>query len=80
MIPHARLQPKAPMSISRTSSRPARFTLNEHVKVSTMINPNRISETRSMGSSSRLNEMSMFSLCVDPVVCGVVIMLESIIK
>jgi hypothetical protein len=56
------------------------MTLNEHVKVSTMINPNRISETRSMGSSSRLNEMSMFSLGVDPGVSGVVIMLESIIK
>src|SRR5277367_3600260 len=55
MIPHARLQPTAPMSNVRTSSRPALLTLIEQVKVRTMISPNQISEILSIGSSARLD-------------------------
>ena len=54
MIPQARLHPSAPMSIARTSSRPASATLSEPVKVRTMISPNSTSDTRSIGSSARL--------------------------
>ena len=56
MIPHARLQPSAPSSILRTSLRAAPITLNEQVKVSTMISPKRISEIRSIGSSRRFDD------------------------
>ena len=55
MIPHARLHPRAPISIARTSSRPASATLSEPVKVSTMISPNSTSDTRSIGSRTRLD-------------------------
>ena len=54
MTPQARLQPAAPITSSRTSSRPAPATLNEQVKVRTMINANRTSEILSIGSSMRL--------------------------
>ena len=57
MMPHARLQPSAPTSIVRTSSRPASATLSEPVKVSTMIRPNSTSDTRSIGSSTRLEDV-----------------------
>ena len=50
-MPQARLQPSAPISIVRTSSRPASATLSEPVKVSTMIGPKNTSETRSIGST-----------------------------
>src|SRR5437660_10152477 len=53
-MPHAKLQPSAPTSMVRTSSRPASATLNEQVKVRTMISANRISEILSIGSSTRL--------------------------
>src|SRR5881397_65483 len=43
-MPHAKLQPSAPTSMVRTSSRPASATLNEQVKVRSMISANRISE------------------------------------
>src|SRR6187431_2947732 len=56
MTPHARLQPSAPTTIVRTSSRPALATLSEPVKVTTMISPNRTSATRSCGSSTRRDE------------------------
>src|SRR5580765_3110393 len=58
MRPHARLHPSAPMSIVRTSSRPASATLSEPVKVRTMIRPKRTSETRSIGSSTRLADLA----------------------
>jgi hypothetical protein len=48
-LPHARLHPSAPISIARTSSRPAVAMLKEPVKVSTMISPKSTSETRSIG-------------------------------
>ena len=51
--PHAMLHPITPMSNSRTSSRPAVAALNAPVKVSAMISPKRISETRAIGSSRR---------------------------
>src|SRR5258707_549052 len=57
MIPHARLQPSAPTSIARTSSRPAWATLNEQVKVRTMIKAKRISEILSIGSRRRSDEL-----------------------
>ena len=57
MIPQAILQPSAPMSIVRTSSRPASATLSEPVKVSTMIRPKSTSEMRSFGSSTRLEDL-----------------------
>src|SRR6185436_1096529 len=56
MIPQARLHPSAPISIARTSSRPASATLSEPVKVRTMIRPKRTSETRSIGSRMRFGE------------------------
>ena len=49
-MPQARLQPIAPMSIVRTSSRPLVAADREPVKVRTMIRPKRISEYRSVGS------------------------------
>ena len=61
MIPQARLQPSAPMSMVRISVRPASATLSEPVKVRTMMSPNRTSDTRSCGSSTRLDEASGFS-------------------
>ena len=57
MMPQARLQPSAPISIARTSSRPASAMLREPVKVSTMISPNSTSDTRSIGSNRLLREM-----------------------
>src|SRR4051812_45051666 len=54
MRPQAMLQPNAPISIVRTSSRPASATLNEPVKVSTMIKPNKLSAMRSCRLSRRL--------------------------
>jgi hypothetical protein len=54
MTPHARLQPSAPISIVRMSSRPASAMLNEPVNVSTMIRPKSTSAMRSCGSSTRL--------------------------
>ena len=54
MMPHARLHPSAPTKSSRTSSRPAPATLNEQVKVRTMMSANRISEILSIGSSMRV--------------------------
>jgi hypothetical protein len=56
MMPHARLQPMAPMSIVRTSSRPEFATLSEPVKVSTMIKPKSASLIRWVGSSRRLGD------------------------
>src|SRR5207249_459646 len=58
MIPHARLHPSAPMSIVRMFSGPASATLSEPVKVRTMIRPKRTSETRSIGSNTRLEDRS----------------------
>jgi hypothetical protein len=58
MIPHARLQPSAPISIARTSSRPASATLSEPVNVRTMISPNNTSDTRSIGSRTRLEDLT----------------------
>src|SRR6266403_3963911 len=55
MIPHARLHPSAPMSMVRTCSRPAPATLNEQVKVRTMIKANKISVILSIGSRIRLD-------------------------
>src|SRR5262245_17491900 len=52
MTPKATLQPRAPMSIARTSARPGVATEREPVNVSTMMSPNRTSETRSIGSST----------------------------
>ena len=43
MMPQATLHPSAPISISRTSSRPASATLREPVNVRTMISPKRTS-------------------------------------
>ena len=54
MMPHARLQPMAPISIARTSARPASAALREPVNVRTMIKANRTSDTRSIGSSTRV--------------------------
>src|SRR4051812_34367932 len=54
MIPHARLHPSAPMIMVATSVRPALITLSVLVATMTMIRPNRISETRSTGSSMGL--------------------------
>ena len=51
--PQAMLQPIAANIILRTSSRPVDATLSVPVKVSTMNRPNRTSETRSIGSSTR---------------------------
>src|SRR5262245_19220685 len=51
--PHAMLQPMAAISIVRTSSRPAVAALNVPVNVITMKRPNRISDTRSIGSRMR---------------------------
>ena len=48
--PQARLHPITPMSIERSSSRPAVAALNVPVNVSAMMTPNRISETRAIGS------------------------------
>src|SRR6185503_11890266 len=56
MTPQARLQPSAPISIARTSSRPACATLSEPVNVSTMISPNNTSAVRSVGSSTRVHQ------------------------
>ena len=53
MMPHARLQPSAPISMARMSSRPA-VMLSEPVNVSTMIRPKSTSEMRSLGSRTRL--------------------------
>ena len=53
MMPQAMLHPRAPMSIVRTSSRPASATLREPVKVSTMMRPKSASAMRSAGSSTR---------------------------
>ena len=60
MMPQARLQPSAPMSIVRTSSRPASATLSEPVKVRTMIRPKSTSETRSIGSKHALGGFDCF--------------------
>jgi hypothetical protein len=57
MMPQARLQPSAPMSIARRSPRPAAAMLSEPVKVSTIISPNSTSDTRSIGSNRRLRDM-----------------------
>src|SRR6476659_4521010 len=65
MIPHARLHPSAPMSIVRTSSRPASATLSEPVNVRTMIRPKRTSETRSIGSSTRLEDRSIGNVVIE---------------
>src|SRR4051812_10541109 len=46
------------MSIVRMLSRPASATLSEPVKVRTMIRPKRTSETRSIGSNTRLEDRS----------------------
>src|SRR5512137_950130 len=61
MMPQARLHPSAPISIARTSSRPASATLSDPVKLRTMISPNSTSATRSTGSSTPLE-----SACVPP--------------
>src|SRR5262249_21303853 len=53
MIPHTRLQPMAPKSIVRMSSRSGSAALIEQVNVSTMIRPKSASEILSMGSSGR---------------------------
>src|SRR5439155_14880423 len=58
IIPQARLHPSAPISIVRTSSRPASATLSAPVNVRTMIRPKRTSETRSIGSNTRLEDRS----------------------
>src|SRR6187402_725491 len=54
MMPQAMLQPRAPISMRRTSARPDSATLSEPVKVSTMMSPKSISEMRSYGSRNRL--------------------------
>src|SRR5467141_25921 len=46
------------MSIVRMLSRPASATLSDPVKVMTMIRPKRTSETRSIGSNTRLEDRS----------------------
>src|SRR5262245_52939585 len=51
--PQAKLQARAPTSISRVSSRPPSATLIELVNVRTMMSPKRISDVRSTGSRSR---------------------------
>jgi len=53
------LQPRAASSILLTSCRPAPATLNEQVKVSTMMSPKTTSETRSMGSRMRLGDVAL---------------------
>lgn len=69
------LQPKAPISIVRTSPRPASATLREPVKVNTIISPNKISATRSPGVKKRVEgkipivcrlTRSQHSLCSAP--------------
>ena len=55
IMPHARLQPRDPTSISRTSALPALLTLNALVNVSTMITSPSTSSTRSIGSSTGFN-------------------------
>src|SRR5215471_1536717 len=57
MIPQAKLQPSAPISIVRISSRPASAMLSEPVKVRTMIRPKRTSDTRSWVSSTRFEDL-----------------------
>jgi hypothetical protein len=54
--PQARLQPMAPISMVRTSASPDSAALSEPVKVRTMINPNRTSETRSIGERMRFGD------------------------
>src|SRR5436190_23686298 len=58
MMPQAMLQPRAPMSMVRTSSRPASATLREPVKVRTIIRPKSTSAIRSFGSSKRLDVLT----------------------
>ncbi len=72
MSPQARLQPSAPMSIVRTSSRPAPATLNEPVMVSTMINPKSTSEMRSTGSRTRIEGRLGGSAAMGRVLCSIV--------
>src|SRR5687768_11501461 len=60
MMPQARLQPSAPTTIVFTSARPDVTTLKVEVLVSTIIKPNRISDTRSIGSSRRANGFAIF--------------------
>src|SRR3954470_22152846 len=54
ITPQAMLQPSAPISMMRTSARPASATLSEPVNVRTMIRPKSTSEMRSYGSSTLL--------------------------
>src|SRR4051812_31389987 len=65
MMPHAKLQPRAPISMTRTPSRPASATLNEPVKVRTMIKPKRTSEMRSCGSRTRLDDLNRSNMTED---------------
>src|ERR1044071_1908100 len=62
MTPQATLHPRAPISISRTSARPAVATESESVNVSTMMRPNKTSETRSIGSSACRVERTRLSI------------------
>src|SRR5688572_17575679 len=62
MMPQARLQPSAPRIMVLTSARPAVITLSVPVLVNTMIRPNRISETRSIGSSQRTEALPRLSV------------------
>src|SRR6516225_5112910 len=61
MMPQAKLQPRAPISIVRIFSRPASAMLSEPVKVRTMIRPKRTSETRSWVSSTRFEDLILSS-------------------
>src|SRR5262245_35694936 len=53
MIPHAKLQPIAPINIVRISAWPLSAADRAPVNVRTMMSPNRISESRSPGSTTR---------------------------
>ena len=58
MTPQARLQPKAFTSILCMSSGPAVATRSEPVMVRNMITPKSISAMRSLGSSTRLVDLT----------------------
>src|SRR5260370_37610892 len=60
-MPQAKLQPIAPRSILRTSPGPARATLSELVKVTTIISPHRTSAARAKGSNMRLEDLMCLS-------------------
>src|SRR4029078_6914221 len=57
-MPQARLQPSAPISIVRILMSAPVATPSEQMKVSAMIRPNRVSDIRSIGSSTLPNRES----------------------